>query len=580
MKIKRVKLQNFKKFSNYSVACRDANILVGPNNSGKSSILDALRVASDVMRHASRRRPHRESFEGHVCASHRLSHSQIRISVEGVSRNYSDEPARIQLMLENGAELTILLHRDESVKTYLRVADRIPDTVKSYLKQFPLEIISVPTLGPLEENELYLADATISKSENTRTQHRHFRNIIYRKNRVEFDRFAREVSSVWPGIELERPTNHGAKNPMNMIFIEDRIPREIHWSGFGFQIWMQMMLQFLRGNENTILVLDEPDIYLHPDLQRQLVRLAKSKFSQMFLATHASEIVNEAESGDILLVSSKKTTGQRINSEKGFSRLFKYLGSSENTEFARLARAKRIVFFEGKDKRILKKFANKIGAGSTLVNPDTVYQQAGGFTQWTRVKEVNWTLSEIFDMDVKIGALFDRDYRCNEEVKEFQSDMNSSGIHCTVLKRKEIENYALEFSALKRIIVKKARQRGTVVTDKRAGEIILELSESQRLHVQSLTISLSTSYIEQIEKAKDSSTIHKEQLIKFENNWADITKRLKMLGGKDFISQLSAYMSREYKCSITVFQIIDEMKSSEVSEDLASYLTNLDRFLA
>jgi predicted ATP-dependent endonuclease of OLD family len=40
-----IKLTNFKRFESFYFSARAANVLVGPNNSGKSSILDALRVA-------------------------------------------------------------------------------------------------------------------------------------------------------------------------------------------------------------------------------------------------------------------------------------------------------------------------------------------------------------------------------------------------------------------------------------------------------------------------------------------------------------------------------------------------------
>ena len=44
MKIQSITLQNFKKFKNYEVICRPHNILIGRNNAGKSTILDALRI--------------------------------------------------------------------------------------------------------------------------------------------------------------------------------------------------------------------------------------------------------------------------------------------------------------------------------------------------------------------------------------------------------------------------------------------------------------------------------------------------------------------------------------------------------
>jgi hypothetical protein len=92
-----------------------------------------------------------------------------------------------------------------------------------------------------------LTDKTISSSENTRTAHRHLRNILIRKTENEFREFAEEVSSAWPEISLERPRVLGHGEPMEMMFFEDRIPREVFWSGFGLQVDARINLSAFIG---------------------------------------------------------------------------------------------------------------------------------------------------------------------------------------------------------------------------------------------------------------------------------------------------------------------------------------------
>jgi predicted ATP-dependent endonuclease of OLD family len=93
---------------------------------------------------------------------------------------------------------------------------------------------------------------------------------------------------------------------MEMMFFEDRIPREIFWAGFGLQVWMQMILQFMRGSNDSVLVLDEPDIYLHPELQVRMIELASRKFGQIFVATHSPAIIDLAGAEDVLTISAKE----------------------------------------------------------------------------------------------------------------------------------------------------------------------------------------------------------------------------------------------------------------------------------
>ena len=56
---------NYKAFKNYSAAFSEFNVLVGPNNAGKSTILGALRILSEGLRKARSRNPqHVSGFKG------------------------------------------------------------------------------------------------------------------------------------------------------------------------------------------------------------------------------------------------------------------------------------------------------------------------------------------------------------------------------------------------------------------------------------------------------------------------------------------------------------------------------------
>ena len=457
MKIRSIHLKNFKQFENYSVSCRDVNILTGPNNAGKSSILDALRICKDVVRFASRKNPEMVSqpMMG-VCATYSLDDSIIGINTENIVQDYGDDDAEITIKIDNGNTLVIKLHPARRTIAYIKVTGHIPRTSTQFKSAFPLNIIVVPTLSPFEAREKWVSEDTTRTNEGNRLSSRSFRNIWLRKDTSDLQEFNTLIQKGWPDISIQFPVVSGQDRIVEMYFSEQRKDREIYWAGFGFQVWLQMMTHIMRGAPGAVLVLDEPDIYLHPDLQRRLTRIVQEKFSQIFLATHSTEIINEVNAGDVLSIESRTRNARRINSEEGYRHIFNYLGSSENAEFSRMARARRIVFFEGDDKRLLRRFAAKISRSQILDDPDTVYLKTGGFGQWRRVNEVGWTLENVFGMRIKIAALFDSDYRCSEEVEEFKKEITAPDIICHVLKRKEIENYALYEPAIIRAMVKRA----------------------------------------------------------------------------------------------------------------------------
>ena len=55
VRIRRVEFSNFKALGSYSLTVGEINILVGPNNSGKSTIIGALRTLDAAMRFARTR---------------------------------------------------------------------------------------------------------------------------------------------------------------------------------------------------------------------------------------------------------------------------------------------------------------------------------------------------------------------------------------------------------------------------------------------------------------------------------------------------------------------------------------------
>jgi hypothetical protein len=325
-------------------------------------------------------------------------------------------------------------------------------------------------------------------------------------------------------------------------------------------------------------VLDEPDIYLHPDLQRRLLRLVRQRFGQVFLATHSTEIINEANPGDILSVSSNSRNARRVTSEEGYRDIFNYIGSSENAEFTRMARARRIVFFEGKDRRLLRRFAQKVTRSGFVDDPETVFLQAGGFGQWRRVKEVGWTLENVFGMEVKIAAVFDRDYRCDEEVSEFVANINSDRIRCHVLGRKEMENYALQREPLVRIMRKRAEAVNRSLSESDAVTLLEGIIGSMHEDVRAQVLGHFLSYKKKRDPKLHESTIVAQGMAAFDKLWAYPDKRFELVPGKEFISVLSAKVQDLCGASLTIAQIVSEMRVDEISAEMVALIEDVEGF--
>lgn len=577
-----LQFENFKKFQRFSIGCKETNILVGPNNAGKSTALDALRIFRDVYRYASRNNPRLMEQPGiGVCGSYRMPPSLIGIPIENVVRDYGDDPAKIEIRLTNESRLHVWLHPDEAVNAFVQTDKALPRTASDFRRLFPIDLVIVPTLSALEEREPLVKPETAARNENTRLASRNFRNILYNKSEIEFQEFSNLCKEGWNDIEIRFPEIvRGDPSYLTLMYEENRIHREIYWSGFGFQVWMQVMAQFMRAKEDSVLILDEPDIYLHPELQKKIVRMAKENFDQIFIATHSTEIMNEADPGDILSIVPGNRTAIRVQTDEAYRKVYSYLGSSENAEFARLARADRIIFFEGKEKGLIRKFASKFDGDDIFQDPKTAYLQAGGFSQWIRVREVDWALHNIFGLDVRIAALFDRDYRCEEEIHEFKRSLENQELWVDVLDRKEIENYALIARPLFAAIQKRVSSRGANISDEEIDARIVRILDSFKgaCHAQHLAHYLA--HHRGMDKRTSESTHLERGNARFEAQWKAVEGRLAIVPGKEFIAVLSTELQRDFGTTLTINQILDEMHRDDVPIDLQDRLRSMAAFLA
>ena len=135
-----------------------------------------------------------------------------------------------------------------------------------------------------------------------------------------------------------------APERLHMFCPEERIPREIFWAGFGFQVWCQMLTHLVQSSEKALFMIDEPDIYLHADLQRQLLDLLRNLGPDIMIATHSTEIITEAEVDDIVLINKKHRNARRIKHPSELVEIFALLGSNLNPVLTQLAKSRRALF--------------------------------------------------------------------------------------------------------------------------------------------------------------------------------------------------------------------------------------------
>lgn len=104
-----IKYSNYKSFKEFSVNLTSFNILVGPNNAGKSTIIGSIKILSEGIRKARSKKPTLiKAPEGAVIWGYEIDLSQVPVATENVFHNYDeDTPAIIKFILSDKSILQI-----------------------------------------------------------------------------------------------------------------------------------------------------------------------------------------------------------------------------------------------------------------------------------------------------------------------------------------------------------------------------------------------------------------------------------------------------------------------------------------
>ena len=110
---KSVRFRNFKSLKDYTVHLRRMNVLVGPNNAGKSTILDAFHAMAAAHRHACRRVQAPISVNGNTVVGYEIPMTNFPISLANIHSDYqSNLETSVTFALENGNRLQLTFHEN------------------------------------------------------------------------------------------------------------------------------------------------------------------------------------------------------------------------------------------------------------------------------------------------------------------------------------------------------------------------------------------------------------------------------------------------------------------------------------
>lgn len=384
-----------------------------------------------------------------------------------------------------------------------------------------------------------------------------------------FGEFKRLAEETWHGLRVDPIQRETTKEGMllSLPVRDGDFVSEVGWMGHGLQMWLQTIWFLSRTPRDHTVILDEPDVYMHPDLQRKLFRLARARFSQCAVATHSVEIMAESEPSSILIIDKKQRRSRYANNEPGVQLLIDQIGGIHNVHLARLWSARKFLLVEGKDLSLLKRWHAVLYPDAELPLDAMPSLPIGGWSGWPYAVGSSMALRNAVGDRIVTYCILDSDYRSPSEIEQRYRDAEARGVNLHVWSGKEIENFLVQPRPIRRVLAARIEGRKVPSESELRGRI-LELCDEERRSVEDGIASA----LVQADRKLDVTTANKMARLRVDEVWKSESRRPMLVSGKGLLAGLSTWTKEEFGIAFGPPAIARQMNVADIPEELASVI--------
>ena len=450
--------RNFKRFGEIEVELGETVVFIGPNNSGKTTALQALALWEiGLKRWNVHRRGRLQAGRLESVAINRrdlifvpvpdtkLLWRNLQVQdTSGIYWRWTRE-VRMDIIVEGvtaGKKWECGLEFDyANQESFYCCPLRLPTLSGIGSRRMPvpeetanLNVAFLSPMSGLASNETRLDPGAIDVRIGEGRTAEILRNLCYqvlqeRGDNETWETICQQIEELF-GVQLDGPHYIPERGEIEMNY-RDRsgISLDLSSSGRGLQQTL-LLLAYIGAHPGSVILLDEPDAHLEILRQRQIYQMltefASKHDSQIIAASHSEVILNEAAGRDMVIA----FLGRPHRIDDRGSQLLKSLRSIGFEQYAQAEQAGWVLYLEGStDLAILQAFAEKLEhpARNILKRPFVHYVE----NQPRKAQEHFYGLREA-KTDLVGFCLFDRiewELQTKPELREYQ------------WKRREIENY-------------------------------------------------------------------------------------------------------------------------------------------
>lgn len=566
--IEEVRFSRYRGFARFKAGLAPHAYLVGPNSAGKSTIVETIALADRCVRQAARNQPTISVTDrNQTIRAHPLPR-EIAGSDDPIRYDFGTETARASVVWSGGAALHMVWpeDRDEAERGYFWL-EGVPSAKKRSLatlrSQFPAAMV-VPVITPLDHSEELKNDEYVRRSIDTRLASRHFRNHLLTLSRsAQWSQFIDYIEPWLPEIQIDEVRFDAGADRIGVFYTEpgSRVPKELSWAGDGVQIWLQLLWHLYRAAGAATVVLDEPEVYMHPDLQRRLVRVLEGMSSQVVLATHSTDVITEAPAEHIVWVDRRTSSAKRADRPGVWTQLSATLGSAYNLALARSMRARLLVAVQGAEPKTFRLLARSVGASRIYAEQGVAITGLRDRASWGGTEGLRWVISELLAEGTPLFVVLAGGHTASGARQRLLDEVNATGAKARLLSRPDVDSYLLNPALI-------ARASGA------APEAIER--EMRRIDDELLAIikaRVSDSIAAWGERRDEPDLRELRQL---EETWAVPSARGPLRSGELWIPQLNEWLEHDGYSAISAPSLARHSRALDIPAELESLLLEID----
>ena len=388
-----IKIENFKKLESISFSLSSSVVIIGPNNSGKSTIFQALCLWEiGVKNYISAYKKNDLNRQGSVTINRRdLVNSPIS-DARFLWKNKKVTKKNDNTAKQTHIPLTIELQGEKNGKKWIgkaeftfsnaesfscKLVSGLQDLVDLYEQDSGVHFGFLQPMSGISTSEDKLTQGSIDRKLGEGKTAEVLRNICYEvlypefksKETVDTEKNWEKLCNVIKlmfGAELKRPEFIKSTGLISLKYVENGVQYDISSGGRGF-LQTLLLFAYMFANPNTVLLLDEPDVHLEIIRQRisfQFINeVAEVTNSQLLIASHSEIVLREAaKSSNIIALIENQAITLNVNSNTHSIKYIQKALTDIGWEKYYLARVKgHVLYFEGTtDREMLLKFAGKL----------------------------------------------------------------------------------------------------------------------------------------------------------------------------------------------------------------------------